>query len=126
MNLSDKTILVVEDIEVNFRLIQAILSRTNVTLIKAIDGDNALKIFKKIKNIDLVLMDIKLPGINGYEVTRQFKEIRKEVPIIAQTAYSMDGDEDKALEAGCDDYISKPINKAELVEKIKKFLVIES
>lgn len=124
MDLNGKTILVVEDIEVNFRLIQAILGRSNANLIKAVNGKEAIKIFKKEKNIDLVLMDIKLPGMNGYDVTRQLKQIRKEVPIIAQTAYSMDGDEEKALNAGCDGYISKPIQKSELVEKIKKCLNI--
>ena len=122
MDLKDKTILVVEDIEINFRLIEAIFSRTNVNLIKAVDGIEAVDIFKANNNIDLVLMDIKLPGISGYEVTKLLKDIRKDVPIIAQTAYSMDGDEEKALEAGCDEYISKPINKIELMEKVNRLL----
>lgn len=122
MDLKNKTILVVEDIDINFKLIQAIFSRTNVNLIKAGDGVEAIDRFKANKNIDLVLMDIKLPGISGYEVTKLLKEIRKDVPIIAQTAYSMDGDEEKALEAGCDEYISKPINKNELMEKVERLI----
>ncbi|MBN1187742.1 MAG: response regulator [Bacteroidales bacterium] len=122
MDLKNKTILVVEDIEINFRLIQAIFSRTNVNLLKAGDGDEAIDAFRTNKDIDLVLMDIKLPGMNGYEVTRQLKSIRKEVPIIAQTAYSMDGDLEKALQAGCDEYVSKPINKSELMDKVFRLI----
>jgi len=74
-------------------------------------------------DIDLVLMDIKLPTIDGYEATRQIRKFNKDVIIIAQTAYALEGDREKAIAAGCNDYISKPIKKDELLEKISKILL---
>lgn len=69
-------------------------------------------------DIDIVLMDIKIPGIDGYEATRQIREFNKEVFILAQTAYAQAGAREKAIEAGSDDYIAKPINKKQLIEII--------
>ncbi|MCD4760340.1 response regulator, partial [bacterium] len=74
------------------------------------------------KEIDLVLMDIQLPDISGYEVTKQLKIINKDIPVIAQTAFALEGDKEKSLEAGCDDYITKPIKAKKLLSLIDKYL----
>ena len=86
------------------------------------NGTEAVSICKSTPDIDIVLMDIQLPGLNGYEATRQIKSFNKELVIIAQTAYAMAGDEKKALEAGCDDYLSKPIGKENLLLLLSKYL----
>ena len=72
-------------------------------------------------DIDLILMDIKMPELDGYEATRQIRQFNREVTIIAQTAYALSGDREKALEAGCNDYISKPIKKEDLVELLLQY-----
>ncbi|MEA3316844.1 MAG: response regulator, partial [Bacteroidota bacterium] len=84
--------------------------------------DSALEMCKVNKNIDLILMDIQLPEINGYDLTKKVREFNAKVPIIAQTANAMEGDKKKALDAGCNDYISKPIDVNFLVEKIGRLL----
>jgi len=72
-------------------------------------------------DLDLILMDIQMPELNGYEVTRQIRQFNKDVVIIAQTAFGLSGDREKAIEAGCNDYIAKPINKDELLSLIQKY-----
>jgi CheY-like chemotaxis protein len=76
--------------------------------------------------VDLVLMDILLPVMNGYEATRQIKTARKDIPVIAQTAYALTEDRSKALAAGCDDFIAKPIGREELLNKIHSFFKVEA
>ncbi len=93
-------------------------------IIHASDGKEALEKFQQNPDIGLILMDIKMPVMDGLEATRQIKDIKRNVPIIAITAYAMTGDEDKALEAGCDGYLTKPINKKQLFEKIAEFVEI--
>ncbi len=117
-----KTILVVDDFFLIYKFFESILKKTNAKLIWAQDGKEAISIFESNKEIDMVLMDIQLPDINGYEVTKQIKKINKAIPVIAQTAYALYGDREKALKAGCDDYITKPINKDELLRKMAKCL----
>ncbi len=117
-----KTILVVDDVDLVYIYFKAVLRKTNVQLIRAKNGKEALNIFESNKNIDLILMDIQLTDISGYEVTKQIKKINKDIPIIAQTSYALYGDKEKSLEAGCDDYITKPIRKNELMEKIGKYI----
>jgi hypothetical protein len=90
-------------------------------ILHAANGDEAVETCRKIPGIDLVLMDIKMPRMNGYEATRMIRSFNKDIVIVAQTAYALSGDREKALEAGCNDYISKPIRKADLLEKIRKY-----
>ena len=90
-------------------------------IIKASTGVEAIEACKNNPDIDLVMMDIRMPDMGGYEATRQIRKFNKEVVIIAQTAYGLSGDCEKAIEAGCNDYISKPINKAELLLLIQKY-----
>ena len=90
-------------------------------VLKARTGVEAVEACRNNPDIDLVLMDIQMPEMDGYEATRQIRQFNKEVIIIAQTAYALTGDREKAIEAGCNDYISKPIKKDELLALIQKY-----
>ncbi len=117
-----KTILVVEDEIANFKFLDIVLKRTGASIFHAISGKRSIDMAQENPEFDLILMDIKLPDINGYEATRAIKGFRKDIPIIAQTAFAMSGDEIKAKEAGCDAYISKPIEAPKLLKLINGFL----
>ena len=116
-------ILVAEDEVIAFEFLNIILSEISSEILHSKDGENAVNTCKNNPDIDLVLMDIKLPGINGYEATKQIRKFNKDVKIIAQTAYALAGDNIKAIDAGCNDYISKPIEKDILLEKIRNQFV---
>ncbi len=118
--LNNLSILIVEDEEISDTYLSIILKSIGKEIIHAKNGFEAVEYCKKKKEIDFVLMDIKMPGMDGYEATRKIRKINKNVIIIAQTAYALSGDREKALEAGCNDYISKPVKKDELVELIWK------
>jgi CheY-like chemotaxis protein len=90
----------------------------------ASNGQEAIDLFNANPDIKLILMDIKMPVIDGFEATRQIKLISQNVHIIAITAYAMSGDEERIMAAGCDGYLSKPINKKSLLEKIAEFISI--
>lgn len=121
-NWSEKTILVVEDEEVNRFFFETALKITNVTILFAETGWEGLALAEKNENIDCILMDIRLPGIDGYEVTRKIKEKRSDIPIIAQTAYALSNDRAKAFDSGCDEFLSKPIKLGNLFEVLKKYI----
>lgn len=118
---SDKIILVVEDIELNFMYINEILEPTGAIIVHAENGKIAVDYCLNNENIDIVLMDILMPVLDGYDATRQIKMFRKDLPIIAQTAYALTEDRGKAMNAGCDDFIAKPIGRNELLRKIDRF-----
>lgn len=119
---SGKTILIVEDSVVSYRLLTKFLKDTQVKFLYASDGEQAVNICENNEQVDLVLMDIQLPILDGLEATNQIKKCNPGLPIIAQTANAMDDDKPKIIAAGCDDYVSKPINRLELLQKIHKFL----
>ncbi len=121
-NWEGKTFLVAEDEEDNFRYLEVALSISNASLIWARNGAEAVDIFNRIPNIDLVLMDIKMPEMDGYAATKEIKKKSKGVPVIAQTAYAMSEEREKSIEAGCDDYIAKPINYEDLLSIIHKYV----
>lgn len=118
----NKAILVVEDTPSNFLLIDNYLKSTNIQVFWAKSGKEAIEIFKETAHFDLVLMDIQLPGINGYEVTKLIKAYNKNVPVIAQTAYALSGEKEYSLKEGCDDYIAKPFKKETLIETLNRHL----
>ena len=121
--LDGPLILVAEDDETNFFYLNALLSREiGSKVLYASNGREAIELFKANPGINLILMDIKMPEIDGLEATRQIKLLKKDVPIIAITAYAMSGDEEKVMAAGCDGYLSKPINRKSLLEKIAEFI----
>jgi len=111
----NRKVLIVEDNPMNMRLIEMILKSDDYLLLKAIDGEEALAI-ATIDQPDLILMDIRLPKLSGLEVARRLKKNSNlsHIPIIALTAHAMKGDEEKAIEAGCDSYVSKPIDTRKL------------
>ena len=117
-------ILIVEDNPLNMRLIEMTLRAKGYTLLKAADGEEALDMATK-ERPDLIIMDIQLPRLNGLEVTGRLRQTPalSHVSIIALTAYAMKGDEEKFIEAGCDAYLSKPINTRELPEMIAETLL---
>jgi signal transduction histidine kinase/CheY-like chemotaxis protein len=121
-NWEGKTFLVAEDEEDNFRYIEVALALSNASLIWARDGKEAVEIFRKVGNIDLVLMDIKMPFMDGYSATQEIKKLSNSVPVIAQTAYAMSEEREKSFAAGCDDYIAKPIGYDDLLRIIHKFV----
>jgi len=121
LRFENLNILIVEDEVMNFRHLSEILKNKAKSIYHAFDGFSAIEQCKNNPEINMVLMDIKLPGINGLEATAEIKKFRPHLPIIAQTAYTLIGDREKALEAGCDEYISKPIDKEKLFSLIKSF-----
>ena len=122
-NWIDKIILVAEDIEINFLYIRELLEPTGAIIIHVENGKEALDYCKNENKVDLILMDLLMPVMNGYDATRQIKSIRNNIPVIAQTAYTLSEDRKHAIEAGCDDYITKPIGKDELLNKINKIFL---
>jgi two-component system, cell cycle response regulator DivK len=118
-----KKILVVDDNNDSRELVVKVLKNQGYEMIEAIDGEDALEKAVSEKP-DLILMDISIPKINGYEVTKRLKSLDevKKIPVVALTAHAMRGDRAKALEAGCEGYISKPINVRELPAQIKSYL----
>lgn len=119
-NWVQKSILIAEDEETNYYFLEEVLKKTNIQIHWAKDGLDAVDLVKRNK-FDLILMDIKMPVLDGYEATKTIKSISK-IPIIAQTAYAMTTEINRCYQSGCDDYISKPINSKELLEKMKRFL----
>lgn|SRR5690606_9637824 len=115
-----KTILVVEDTELNIDLITQLLE-DEYNLVIAKDGAQGVEMAQS-KNPDLILMDMALPVMDGYEATRKIREVNKSVPIIGLSSHAMSGDKVKAIEAGCNDYLTKPINDQLLFEKLKEYL----
>ena len=119
--VSGLKILIVEDDKTSEKFISVIVKELTKEVIEARTGNEAVEIFRNNPDIDLILMDIRMPALNGYEATRQIRQFNKEVVIIAQTAFGLSGDREKAIEAGCNDYIAKPIVKTELQALIQKY-----
>ena len=121
-NWKDKLILIVEDNYSSFLLFENYLLNTGAKILQTINGKEAVEICKSNHNIDLVLMDIELPGMNGYQATELIKKHRKDLPVISQTAYAMAEDAFKSIKAGCDDHLVKPISKETLLSVLSKYL----
>jgi len=121
-NWIGKTILVAEDDEANFLLLKKALEKTGVAIIHAENGKEAIRFVKSNPDIDLILMDIRMPVMDGIEATTQIKQINKNLPIIVQTAFTMSSEKEKSFKAGCDDYISKPIIIKELYATVSKYI----
>ena len=121
--MSTRRILIVEDNRDNMTLIVDVLFSLDYEVIQATDGEKGIELAQS-ERPDLILMDLSLPRMDGWTATRHIKaqDTLKAIPIIALTAHAMVGDRERALEAGCDDYISKPINLQELVTKLTQYL----
>jgi two-component system cell cycle response regulator DivK len=125
--MSDESILVVDDNPMNLTLLQAMLAARGYAVRTASGGQEALVTLEQTRP-RLILMDLQMPGIDGFELTRRLKAdaTMREIPIIAVTAFAMSGDEARARAAGCDDYVSKPIDRRLLYQLIEKHLAAGS
>ena len=116
-----KKILIVEDDFASELMLEMMIEDFCKFPLIAIDGLEAVRLCKENPDIDFVLMDIKLPELNGYDATKRIREFNKDIVIIAQTSYALPEDREKAITAGCNDYITKPYSQSELTELIKKW-----
>lgn len=115
-------ILIVEDDPNSLEFLFQLLQKNGASVVIARTGNEAIEQIKTDTSIKIVLMDIKLPDIDGFETTKKIKLLRPNIPVIAQTAYALYDDREICLENGCDDYISKPLNKSILFEKINNYI----
>jgi len=121
--MMNKTILVIEDHEDNRRIMCDLLMSAGYEVIEAVTGEEGVTAAETHRP-DLILMDVQLPGLDGYEATRRIKAnpSLQKVPVVIVTSYALSGDDVKAFEAGCDAYVSKPFSPRELLAKIREFL----
>ena len=115
-----KRILVVDDHEDNRRILHDLLTAAGMEVVEAFTGEDGVARVAT-DAVDLVLMDIQLPGLDGYEATRRIKATRPKLPVIAVTSYALAGDEAKAIAAGCDGYVSKPFSPRALLAKVREY-----
>ncbi len=121
-NWENKTILIAEDMEMNFILLKKSLERTKVTVLRARNGRELVDMVNANPTIDLVLLDMGMPVMDGYEATRTLRSEGNKTPIIAQTAFTMENEKKRVLELGCNDFVEKPIDNDILFGKIDSFL----
>jgi CheY-like chemotaxis protein len=121
-NWTGKKILIVEDVETNMLFFRAALARTGATLLWAMDGYESITMCQNDPDINLILMDLRMPNLDGFQATEAIKSFRPELPIIAQTTYTEDVDTERLFEAGCDAYLPKPIRFDVLLNSIGRFL----
>ncbi|MEN8227157.1 MAG: response regulator [Bacteroidota bacterium] len=120
---SNRVVLITEDEEVNFFYLKTLLKQTEARILRAKNGKEAVDLIAEHKGeIDLVLMDINMPVMDGYEALRIIKSRHPEIPIIAQTAYTLNNDRHKCLEAGFNDYLAKPVNRVALFRMVNENL----
>ncbi|MFP4556574.1 MAG: tetratricopeptide repeat protein [Bacteroidales bacterium] len=122
LDFENKTILVVEDDLISYQFVEALLHDSNAKLLHAKNGEDAIEICSIVPNINLVIMDMRLPFIDGYEATARIKEQRPNLPIIAQTANVMSNEKSRCFKAGCDEYIAKPIDPDEFLRVLAHYL----
>ncbi len=122
--MANKTVLVIEDNEMNMKLARSLLQIGKYNVLEAFDAENGIQLARE-HHPDLILMDIQLPGMDGLTATREIKNdpAVKDITIIALTSYAMEGDEKKAMDAGCAGYIAKPIDTRSFLETLGQFLV---
>lgn len=122
-NWSDKKILIAEDEIMNYLYLEEALKITEATVIWCKNGQEAVdKVIKEKTKVDAVLMDVKMPKMNGYDATKQIKEFNANTPIIIQTAFAMPDERTKGFEVGCDEYLEKPIRQKTLLSVLNNFL----
>ena len=121
-SLKNINILVVEDDKDNLEFLRILLMKCGAIVAVATTGEEAIKIIEKNDQIKIVLMDIRLPDIDGFETTQTIKSLKPNLPIIAQTAYAMQNDRELCLANGCDDYMSKPLDTDLLIQKINHYI----
>ena len=121
-NWNDKIILIAEDEKINYLFLKAIFDKTGAEILWARNGQEAIDICRDRDHVDVVLMDLKMPGVDGNEATRQIKVSNPDITVIAQTSYSYRDDRNEALEAGCDSFLSKPVKPLNLLAIVEKYI----
>jgi len=119
-----KTLLIAEDEDINFILLKALLSSLNLNILRAKTGLEAVELCKSNSTLDLILMDIRMPEMDGCEATKLIRGFMPNLPIIAQTAFTTEAEKNKAFESGCNDFINKPIKKDILLGLVKEHLCL--
>jgi hypothetical protein len=119
-----KKILLVDDVLHVYEYLQALLDQTGVQISYVNSGAKAIRFMRRYKDIDLILLDIQMPEMNGIKVAEEIRKIDPDVPIIAQSANALKGDKERYLKKGCHDYISKPIEPELLFQKMNKYLSV--
>jgi CheY-like chemotaxis protein len=119
---SNRSILIAEDEDSNFKYLQIVLRHTGLKIFRANSGNEVIRLFRENPGVDLILMDIKMPELNGLEATKKIRAFDQQVPIIALTAYAMSDDRQISLQAGCNDYISKPVRKSRIFSVLSRYL----
>jgi PAS domain S-box-containing protein len=118
MDLTGRKILIAEDDSANYLFIETFLKQTNADILWARDGKEALEIFKAVPSLDMILMDLKMPDINGIDATRTIRKLNQKIPVIAITAYAFADDKENSIKAGCNAYLAKPVK----IEQLSKIL----
>jgi CheY-like chemotaxis protein/anti-sigma regulatory factor (Ser/Thr protein kinase) len=121
-DIKEKQVLIVDDHELSYRFTSSLLNKAGINTMYACSGIEALQLLSERDMIDLVLLDIQMPGMDGLEVLSRIREKKLKLPVIAQTAHALSGDREKYLSCGFNDYLSKPIDRNELISKILSFL----
>ncbi len=121
-NWKNKVILIAEDMEMNFVLLKKTLALTQANIIRAKNGQEMVDIIKSNQHVDIVLLDMGMPVMDGYDATKLLRNEGFQIPIIAQTAFALNNEKERVLKVGCNDYVEKPINKEVLFEKIDKLI----
>ncbi len=121
-NWEGRLFLIAEDDKFSYKFLEGFLKQTHAEVIRAADGHEAVELCRNNDHIDLILMDIQMPEMNGLTATEEIKKFNRNVPIIAQTANAISEERQRCIRAGCDDFITKPVNIAELYVKIDKWL----
>lgn len=115
-------LLLAEDDYANAEFVKIVFRKANINVIHAHNGAEAVQMFRDGNNVDMVLMDIKMPVMDGYSATKEIRKINKDIPVIALTAFALDGDREKAFEAGCNEYITKPVDRERLLKVVSNYL----
>ena len=124
--MEKETALIVEDDTINQKLLNTILTNSGYNTITADNGEEALQYYRKKTEIDIILLDMHMPYLSGLETVRMIRDIEKKgkrehIPVIAVTAFALDGNRETCLDAGCDDYIAKPYDQKILIEMLNKY-----
>ena len=121
-NWQNRSLLIAEDEDSNFKYLQIVLRQTQIQIHRARNGHEVMQLLEEHPGIDLILMDIKMPEMDSLEATRKIRTFNDHIPIVALTAYAMSDDREISLEAGCNDYISKPVRKSRIFSVLSRYL----
>jgi CheY-like chemotaxis protein len=122
IDLNGKTILIAEDEEFNYKFLERVLIKLGAEVIRAHNGKEAVELVSSNAQFWILLLDLKMPVMTGYEAVHHIRSAGYRIPVLAVTAYAFSEDREKAIAAGCDDYISKPFEIQDLIELLKKYL----